>query len=88
MSDIEQISVQVREFVLKTFPSARRIDLTDDHPLLEEGVVDSMGILEIVGFLENELNIVLSDEDILADNFESIGQIAQFVHNRQNVPSN
>ena len=55
---------------------------------LEGGIVDSMGLLEIVNFLESELEIILTDEEILADNFESIDRIAEFVKNRKNVPSN
>ena len=88
MTESDRISTLVRDFILKTFPLARRNELSDQDSLLEGGIVDSMGLLEIVNFLETELEIVLTDEEILADNFESIDQIAEFIRNRKNVPSN
>lgn len=88
MIENDNTSNLVREFILNTFPLARRNDLSDEDSLLEGGIVDSMGLLEIVEFLETELEIVLTDEEILADNFESIDRISEFIRNRRNVPSN
>lgn len=57
--------------------------LTDDLPLLEEGIVDSMGIFNIVGLLENSFGITVADEDLVPENFATIGSIARFVESRR-----
>jgi len=54
-------------------------DLDDDYPLLEKEVLDSMGIFQVVGFLERDFGIVVEDEDLIPSNFESISGIARFV---------
>ena len=73
---------QIREFIFETFPLARKNRLGDSESLVNSGIVDSMGILEIVTFLEDDLKITLTDEEMLADNFSSIEQIADFVDSR------
>ena len=47
--------------------------------LLDEGVVDSTGVLEVIGFLESEFGLVIEDADITPENFDSIARIAAFV---------
>jgi acyl carrier protein len=54
-----------------------------DQPLVQSGLVDSTGILEIVTFLESEFGVHTSDEDLAVDNFGSIATIARFVVARQ-----
>jgi len=71
--------------VIEKFPLAKRKDLTDSDNLLETGVVDSLGILEVVTFLESEFKLEVSDEDLVPENFQSIISIAAFV--RSKVPS-
>lgn len=53
------------------------MSITD--PLLESGVVDSMGILEIVTFIESDFSIQLTDEEVLADTFQSIETISELI---------
>jgi acyl carrier protein len=63
---------------------------TDDYDLLRNEVLDSMGIFEIVSFVENEFEIEILDEDLLPDNFETIGSIARLVESKrasENTPS-
>ena len=54
-----------------------------DLPLVQSGLVDSTGILEIVTFLESEFGVYTSDEELAVDNFGSIAMIARFVVARQ-----
>lgn len=53
--------------------------LSDDDRLLERGVVDSMGIAEMVTFIEDEFGIKMSDEDISESNLGSLRAIGRFV---------
>ena len=54
-----------------------------DLPLVQSGLVDSTGILEIVTFLESKFGVHTSDEELAVDNFASIATIAQFVVAKQ-----
>jgi acyl carrier protein len=80
-----QLADRIRRFVIEKFPLAKKKDLTDADNLLETGVVDSLGILEVVTFLENEFKLGVSDEDLVPENFQNITSIAAFV--RSKTPS-
>ncbi len=49
-------------------------ELTDDYPLIEREVIDSMGLFKLVTFLE-ESGIEVADDDLVPDNFASLGAI-------------
>ncbi len=54
-------------------------ELTDDLPLIADRVIDSLGLLRLVGRLEEEFGIQVRDEDVVAANFGSIAQISAFI---------
>jgi len=54
-------------------------DLGDDTSLIESGVIDSLGVVKIVSFLESDFGIDVRDDEILPRNFESIRAISDFV---------
>jgi acyl carrier protein len=54
-------------------------DLADDLPLIADHVIDSLGVLRLVGRLESEFGIQVRDEDVVAANFGSITQISDFI---------
>jgi len=57
--------------------------LGDDDRLLERGVVDSMGIAELISFVESEFGVVAAESEISEANFGSLRSISQFVASRQ-----
>ena len=59
------------------------IDLRDDYPLLDKEVLDSMGIFQVVAFLEDEYGIEVDDTDLVPENFETIDSIARLVETRR-----
>jgi acyl carrier protein len=59
----------------------------DDEPLLKNGLIDSLGILEVMTFVEKEFGIVVSDEDLLPENFGSIRSLTNFVHGKAETTS-
>lgn len=83
----QEIIDLTRDFMKKRFPLFVRKKLSDKDSLLETGVVDSLGILEIVSFVESEFNPGLSDEDIVANNFNSVESISRLVSDRLASPS-
>ena len=54
-------------------------ELADDEPLIERGVIDSMGLMQILLFLEEQTGIRIPDEEVLLDNFQTIASIEQTV---------
>lgn len=56
--------------------------LDPSEDLLEQRVIDSMGILKLVVFLEKTHNIKVMDEDIVPEHFQSLNSIASFVEQK------
>ena len=73
---------QIRDFILRQFPRARQTGISDSDSLIEGDIIDSMGVLEIVIFLESEFDVVLDGDEIASDTFESINTLAAFVESK------
>jgi acyl carrier protein len=74
---------RIRIFLEKTFPTTRNI--AEAAPLLGSGHIDSLGILEVVTFLEKEFEITVADEELLPDNFGSIKSLCAFVDKKSAI---
>lgn len=74
---------KVRDFVTENFLYARPdFVLGDSDKLLGSGIVDSMGVMEIVVFLEEQFGIAVDDADITEENLGSLQAIAEYVGSR------
>ncbi len=75
-----ELSRRIRAFIEENF-LFREDDtgLGDDESLLEAGLIDSTGILELVAFLETEFGIRMADAEIVPENLDSIRSIAGYV---------
>jgi acyl carrier protein len=83
MTQTQTIEDRVREFVLKQFPLARKNGLKSEDRWLESGLIDSLGILDLVHFLEEQFKVQVTDEELLPDNFQSLQAVAAFVRAKQ-----
>ena len=54
----------------------------DDTSFLEEGIVDSQGVMELVMFVEDKFNITVDDMDIIPDNFDSVTQLSSYIRRK------
>lgn len=72
-------------FILEKFPLARKHPIAGDDNLLESGIIDSLGILDLVSFLEQDFGIVVADDDLVPENFQSVVRITRFVEQRVNA---
>jgi acyl carrier protein len=73
------IETQVREFLVNNFlfdPNAR---LAAADSLMENGVVDSTGMLEVIQFVEAEFGIQIDDMEVLPENLDSIANLTAFI---------
>lgn len=70
---------QVRAFIRRRFPMAVTAGVTDEDSLLDSGIIDSLGILDLVAFLEKTYGIRIGDEELNPANFDSVAAVARFV---------
>lgn len=87
MNEVSVISERIRGFILEKFPLAVKRALKDTDPLLESGIVDSLGVLDLVAFVEKEFAILVVDEELLPENFQSIDRLAAFVRRKADAAS-
>ena len=74
------IKDQVRQFIREELASAKGITtFSDDESLMENGIIDSLGVFRLVTFMEENLGVRVGDEEISAENLESVNKIEQLV---------
>lgn len=71
---------RIRDFVYGNFLfNDRGRSLGNDESFLDGGVIDSTGVVEMVGWVEEEFGIEVDDGDILPENFDSVSSLARYV---------
>ena len=81
--DIENI---IKEYVAKDLLfSDNGFEYSNDDSFLEEGIIDSTGVLELVLFVEEEFGIAVEDQDVTRENFDSINELANYIRQRLTV---
>jgi len=74
---------EIREFIVSSFLFGDRASLQDDTSLLDSGIVDSTGILELITFLEDTYKLKIEPEETIPDNLDSINKVVRFLSERQ-----
>jgi len=75
----ETIERDVREFLDENFPLGEGFALGSDDSLLEAGVIDSLGVLELIDFLERRYGVRVPDAEVLPENLDSIDNVTRYV---------
>lgn len=73
----------IREFITTNFYVAEPGALDDEASLLDAGIVDSTGVLEVVSFIEEQFGVQVQDEEMLPENLDSIGKIARYIDRKK-----
>ena len=77
---MSEFKAKIKEFIMTEVNPDRNLEgLSDDEPLIESGIIDSLGILKIMAFLDEEFGIDLSNQQIIPDNFKNITSICSLV---------
>jgi acyl carrier protein len=84
----EAIEKDVRGFITENFPLGGGQELAGGDSLLEVGVIDSVGVLELIEHLEATYDLQIPDADVLPENLDSIDAIAAYVSRRLSAASN
>ncbi len=73
---------ELTSFVESELAKGRKSNIQPDDDLLSEGVIDSLGILQLVSFVEDKFNIQIDDEDVVLENFQSIAALNNFLSSK------
>jgi len=74
--DSSMVSNKVKDFLKKEmFRKKGNDEIGDDMNLLESGIIDSLGLIRLIEYLENTFSLNIPDEEVLAENFESMSAI-------------
>ena len=79
MSDMHQ---QIRKHLVDFFLFGQDNGLTNDESLLEKGIIDSTGVLELVSYLEKTFEIKIENDELLPENLDSIDAIVGFIQQK------
>ena len=77
-----KIESKIREFIIKNLYYAEDSPITDEASFLETGVVDSMGVMELVAYIQSEFGVEVAQQEIVVENFDSISKLADFVRTK------
>jgi len=80
---LQDLESEIRKFVVETFLFGERGDLDVNASLLEEGVLDSTGMMELVSFAEEGYGIEVPDADVVPQNFGTIARLAAYLARRR-----
>ena len=80
MTDINENTGKIRAFIFDNFLfDAEEDALQNDTSFLEEGIIDSTGVLELVDWLEEEFEIAVDDEELIPENLDSVNLLAAYI---------
>jgi len=78
------IKTDVRNFIVDNFMMGMEPGtLADKDSLLNKGIIDSTGVLELVGFLEETFKIQIEDQELVPENLDSVDKIAAYINKKQ-----
>jgi acyl carrier protein len=75
---------KIRAFIVENFLFGNDDGLKDETSFLEEGIIDSTGVLELVTFLEEEFDIAIDDEELIPENLDSINNVTEYLEKKTN----
>jgi len=74
---------EIRAFIIENFLFGQAAEtLNDDESFLATGIIDSTGVLELVGFLEKHFSISIANEELVPDNLDSVNKVSSFVQRK------
>ncbi|MEZ5461210.1 phosphopantetheine-binding protein [Dokdonella sp.] len=74
---------RLRDFINETFPVALESELAAEESLFDAGILDSIGVLGLMNWLEREFDIFVDDDDVIPENIDGIGPLVRFVERKR-----
>ena len=76
-------SADIESFIVKEILKGSRARIDLDESLMSTGLIDSMGMLMLVSFLEEDLGVAVGDGEVTLENFETLRRVAGFVDRKR-----
>lgn len=81
-----EIEMQIKQFVLDNFLFGGSLDDIDvDASLINTGIIDSLGVLQLISFVEETYGIEVADEEVVPQNFDSVRNLTAYIRAKLNV---
>lgn len=82
-ADNQPIESLIREFTASNLVySTEGFAYADDVSFLQEGIIDSLGVLELVAFVQKRFDVVVAQQEVMPENFDSVAKLAAFVRSK------
>ena len=79
-----ELKAKIRGYIIENFLFGDTAPLTSDGiSLLDEGIIDSVGVMELVAFLEEDFGLTVEDEELIPENLDSVENLAGFISRKQ-----
>lgn len=77
------ISETLTKFILDNFSgNLNKQTLNGDEDLLEQGIIDSLGVMGLISFMEEQFGIIVNDEEVVPENFQSVNAIQSYLQQK------
>jgi len=80
MSNVKE---KIKTFIIENYLFGDDDGLEESTSFLDEGIIDSTGILELIDFISEEFDITIEDEELIPENLDSINNVAAFIGKKQ-----
>lgn len=81
-----QIKQAIKDYILRDIMyEMNDVVLVNDLPLIQNRILDSMSMLKLQSFLEEEFNLTINPEEVLPDNFETVNNLTSFVSRKLDI---
>lgn len=77
------LKAQIRAFITKNFYVPDGSTIPDDASLLDRGVIDSTGVFEVIGFIEDTFRLTVEDTEMIPENLDSIDRITAYIERKR-----
>jgi acyl carrier protein len=75
---------EIKEFIVDNFMIGRNpSELADSDSLLDKGIIDSTGVLELVGYIEENYGIKIEDEELVPENLDSVNNLVKYIQKKK-----
>lgn len=80
---MSEIKKKLADYIIRTFLFGQGEGLREDASFLGNGIVDSTGMLEFIGYIEQEFRISIADSELMPENLDSIEKAAHFIEKKR-----
>jgi len=81
---VSETEARIRDYLLRNYLfTDDQSKLDSGASLLEKGIIDSTGIMEVILFLEEEFGVVVEDDELILENFDSVDNLVKFINANQ-----